>query len=190
MEKRLMTVAAAIAVSTSMAFAQTSISGTVVSNDDEEPIIGTSIRIDGTKTGTVTDINGNFSLIVPNKNSSLVISYLGMKTVTVKAVNGMKVVLLSDSKNLDDVVVTAQGLKRQKRSLGYATQEIKSSDLTSVGQQGLNNALAGKVAGARFVGGSLVQNSMKEKLCSVVQPLCHQTMEQLLELQQVQVLFM
>ena len=154
MEKRLMTVVAAIAVSTSMAFAQTSISGTVVSNDDEEPIIGASIRIDGTKTGTVTDINGNFSLIVPNKNSSLVISYLGMKTVTVKAVNGMKVVLLSDSKNLDDVVVTAQGLKRQKRSLGYATQEIKSSDLTSVGQQGLNNALAGKVAGARFVGGS------------------------------------
>lgn len=154
MEKRLMTVVAAIAVSTSMAFAQTSISGTVISNDDEEPIIGASIRIDGTKTGTVTDINGNFSLIVPNKNSSLVISYLGMKTVTVKAVNGMKVVLLSDSKNLDDVVVTAQGLKRQKRSLGYATQEIKSADLTSVGQQGLNNALAGKVAGARFVGGS------------------------------------
>ena len=187
MEKRLMTVAAAIAVSTSMAFAQTSISGTVVSNDDEEPIIGASIRIDGTKTGTVTDINGNFSLIVPNKNSSLVISYLGMKTVTVKAVNGMKVVLLSDSKNLDDVVVTAQGLKRQKRSLGYATQEIKSSDLTSVGQQGLNNALAGKVAVSLV---ALVQNSMKEKLCSVVQPLCHQTMEQLLELQQVQVLFM
>ena len=60
-----MTVAAAIAVSTSMAFAQTSISGTVVSNDDEEPIIGASIRIDGTKTGTVTDINGNFSLIDP-----------------------------------------------------------------------------------------------------------------------------
>ena len=53
MEKRLMTVAAAIAVSTSMAFAQTSISGTVVSNDDEEPIIGASIRIDGTKTGTI-----------------------------------------------------------------------------------------------------------------------------------------
>ena len=184
-----MTVAAAIAVSTSMAFAQTSISGTVVSNDDEEPIIGASIRIDGTKTGTVTDINGNFSLIVPNKNSSLVISYLGMKTVTVKAVNGMKVVLLSDSKNLDDVVVTAQGLKRQKRSLGYATQEIKSSDLTSVGQQGLNNALAGKVlVPVSLV--ALVQNSTKEKLCSVVQPLCHQTMEQLLELQQVQALFM
>ena len=189
MEKRLMTVAAAIAVSTSMAFAQTSISGTVVSNDDEEPIIGASIRIDGTKTGTVTDINGNFSLIVPNKNSSLVISYLGMKTVTVKAVNGMKVVLLSDSKNLDDVVVTAQGLKRQKRSLGYATQEIKSSDLTSVGQQGLNNALAGKVAGARFVGGSGAKFD-EGKIVLRGQPLCHQTMEQLLELQQVQVLFM
>ena len=185
-----MTVAAAIAVSTSMAFAQTSISGTVVSNDDEEPIIGASIRIDGTKTGTVTDINGNFSLIVPNKNSSLVISYLGMKTVTVKAVNGMKVVLLSDSKNLDDVVVTAQGLKRQKRSLGYATQEIKSSDLTSVGQHKDSTTpwLVKLLVPVSLV--ALVQNSTKEKLCSVVQPLCHQTMEHLLELQQVQVLFM
>ena len=154
MEKRLMTFIAGVALSMGSALAQTSISGTVVSNEDEEPVIGASIRIDGTKTGTVTDVDGNFSLVVPNKNSVLEISYLGMRTVKVKAVNGMKVVLISDAKNLDDVVVTAQGLKRQKRSLGYATQEIKAADLTSVGQQGLNNALAGKVAGARFVGGS------------------------------------
>ena len=189
MEKRLMTFIAGVALSMGSALAQTSISGTVVSNEDEEPVIGASIRIDGTKTGTVTDVDGNFSLVVPNKNSVLEISYLGMRTVKVKAVNGMKVVLISDAKNLDDVVVTAQGLKRQKRSLGYATQEIKAADLTSVGQQGLNNALAGKVAGARFVGGSGAKFD-EEKLCSVVQPLCHQTMEHLLELQQVQVLFM
>ena len=189
MEKRLMTFIAGVALSMGSALAQTSISGTVVSNEDEEPVIGASIRLDGTKTGTVTDVDGNFSLVVPNKNSVLEISYLGMRTVKVKAVNGMKVVLISDAKNLDDVVVTAQGLKRQKRSLGYATQEIKAADLTSVGQQGLNNALAVRLL-VLVSSVALVQNSTKEKLCSVVQPLCHQTMEQLLELQQVQVLFM
>ena len=61
MEKRLMTVAAAIAVSTSMAFAQTQVSGTVVSAEDGEPIIGASIKVAGTNTGTVTDVDGKFS---------------------------------------------------------------------------------------------------------------------------------
>ena len=69
MEKRLMTFIAGVALSMGSALAQTSISGTVVSNEDEEPVIGASIRIDGTKTGTVTDVDGNFSLVVPNKNS-------------------------------------------------------------------------------------------------------------------------
>ena len=87
MEKRLMTFIAGVALSMGSALAQTSISGTVVSNEDEEPVIGASIRIDGTKTGTVTDVDGNFSLVVPNKNSVLEISYLGMRTVKVKAVN-------------------------------------------------------------------------------------------------------
>ena len=64
MEKRLMTVAAAIAVSTSMAFAQSQVSGTVVSAEDGEPIIGASIKVAGTNTGTVTDVDGKFSLNV------------------------------------------------------------------------------------------------------------------------------
>ena len=67
MEKRLMTVAAAIAVSTSMAFAQTQVSGTVVSAEDGEPIIGASIKVAGTNTGTVTDVDGKFSLNVAKK---------------------------------------------------------------------------------------------------------------------------
>ena len=66
MEKRLMTVAAAIAVSTSMAFAQSQVSGKVTSAEDGEPIIGASIKVVGTNTGTVTDIDGNFSLVLPN----------------------------------------------------------------------------------------------------------------------------
>lgn len=154
MEKRLMTFLACLFLSIGIALAQTSVTGTVVSGEDEQPVIGASVRVVGTKTGTATDVDGNFSLVVPNKNTQLTVSYLGMKTITVKAVNGMKIVMISDAQDLSDVVVTAQGLKRQKRSLGYATTEIKAEDLTSVGQQGLNNALAGKVAGVRFIGGS------------------------------------
>lgn len=65
MEQRLMTVAAALVVSTSMAFAQSQISGTVTSSEDGSPVIGASVKIVGTKTGTVTDVDGNFSLNAP-----------------------------------------------------------------------------------------------------------------------------
>lgn len=98
-------------------------------------------------------MDGKFTLNV-SSGSKLKITYLGMKPTTVSASNNMKVTLESDNQTLSDVVITAQGLARQKRSLGYATTEIKSADLTSVNEGNLNNALAGKVAGARFVGGS------------------------------------
>ena len=129
------------------AFAQSTISGTVTSSDDGEPVVGASVMVNGTKTGTVTDVDGKFTLNVP-AGSKLRISYLGMKPQTVTASTNMKVKLESDNQTLSDVVVTAQGLTRQKRSLGYATTQIKAEDLTSVGETNLNNALAGKVAGA------------------------------------------
>lgn len=136
-----------------VAFAQTTVSGTVISSDDGEPVVGASVMVNGTKTGTVTDVDGKFTLNVP-AGSKLKISYLGMKPQTVTATSNMKIKLESDNQTLNDVVVTAQGLARQKRSLGYATTQIKAEDLTSVGETNLNNALAGKVAGARFIGGS------------------------------------
>lgn len=134
----------------------TKVSGVVVSAEDGEPIIGGTITVKGTTARAVTDIDGRFSLSdVPSSAETLVVSYVGMKTREVKIQSAsMTVELEDDAAMLDDVVVTAQGLRRQKRSLGYATQEIKSADLTSVAQQGLNNAIAGKVAGVRFVGGS------------------------------------
>ena len=76
MEQRLMTVAAALVVSTSMAFAQSQISGKVTSSEDGSPIIGASVKIVGTKTGTVTDIDGNFSLNAP-AGAKLEVTYLG-----------------------------------------------------------------------------------------------------------------
>ena len=84
MEKRLMTAVAALAVSTSMAFAQSQISGHVTSSEDGSPVIGASIKVAGTNTGTVTDIDGNFSLNAP-AGAKLEITYIGMQSKTVKA---------------------------------------------------------------------------------------------------------
>ena len=99
-----MTVAAALAVSTSMAFAQSQISGKVTSSEDGAPVIGASVKIAGTKTGTVTDVDGNFSLNAP-AGAKLEISYIGMVSKTVKAGKNMKVFLDADNTALDDVLV-------------------------------------------------------------------------------------
>ena len=119
-----MTVAAAIAVSTSMAFAQSQISGKVTSSDDGQPVVGASIKIVGTNTGTITDIDGNFSLNAP-AGAKLEVTYLGMLPQTVKAGQKMKIVLEADNKTLDEVVVTAMGISRDKKALGYASQKIR-----------------------------------------------------------------
>ena len=92
MEKRLMTVVAGLALSTSMAFAQSQISGHVTSSEDGSPVIGASIKVAGTNTGTVTDIDGNFSLNAP-AGAKLEITYIGMNSTSVKAGKNMKIVL-------------------------------------------------------------------------------------------------
>lgn len=125
MEKRLMTFIACLFLSLGMALAQTQVSGKVTSAEDGEPIIGASIKVEGTNTGTVTDIDGNFSLVLPNGKNSVKVSYIGMqdKTVVLKAGNN-KIVLASDAKNLDEVVVTAMGITRQSKALGYSASVV------------------------------------------------------------------
>lgn len=95
MEKRLMTVVAGLALSTSMAFAQSQISGHVTSSEDGSPVIGASIKVAGTNTGTVTDIDGNFSLNAP-AGAKLEITYIGMQSKTVKAGKNVKIMLDPD----------------------------------------------------------------------------------------------
>ncbi len=154
MKKRLTLILASLFLFVGMVMAQSRVTGTVVSADDGEPVIGASVKVAGTKTGTVTNVDGEFTLPNVKDGSKLIVSYIGMQPKMVKASQGIKIVLSPDDKVLDEVVVTAQGLARQKRSLGYATTEIKAKDLSHVNEGSLNNALVGKVAGARFVGGS------------------------------------
>ena len=105
-----------------VAMAQTRITGNVT-DEKGEPVIGASILVKGTDQGTVTDLDGNFSLSVLT-NAKLVISYIGMKTQEVLATPNLRIVLQSDTELLDEVVVTAMGIKKERKALGYAVQDV------------------------------------------------------------------
>lgn len=129
------------------AFAQTQVKGTVVSQEDGLPIVGATVMIVGTNDGTVTNVNGEFQLSVPSSGATLRISYLGMQTIDVTAARTMRIEMLSDSKVLNEVVVTALGISREQKTLGYSAQTIDSDQLTEGKLTDVTSALAGKVAG-------------------------------------------
>ena len=106
MVKRLTMLMGGLVLSTGMALAKTTVTGKVVYKEDGEQVIGASVRIVGTKTGTATDVDGNFTLPNAIKDAVLEISYLVMQTKTMKASAKMKIILASDARNLDEVVVT------------------------------------------------------------------------------------
>ena len=134
-----------------VATAQTmKITGNVISSEDQQPVIGAAVVVKGTTIGTVTDFEGNFSLDVPRDAKMIFISYVGLKTKEVPVASVINVVLDSDSKAFDEVVVTAMGLTREKKALGYALQEVKSDELTKAGQQSLATSLSGKIAGVQI----------------------------------------
>lgn len=127
--------------------AQTNVSGTVTSEDDGEPVVGAAVKVEGTNTGTVTDVDGHFQLNAP-AGAKLVVSYLGMKPQTVKAGGNMKVVLVNDNKTLDEVMVVAYG-KQKKSSFTGSAAEIKSDKLADRQVANLTQALSGEVAGVQ-----------------------------------------
>lgn len=119
-----------------------------------EPLIGVSILEVGTTNGTITDIDGNFTLSV-NEGATLEISYIGYKTQTlpVRAKLG-QIVMKEDTEVLDEVVVTALGIKRSQKALSYNVQEVKGDALTAVKDDNFMNSLAGKVAGVQISSGA------------------------------------
>lgn len=161
MVKRLTMLMGGLVLSTGMALAQTTVTGKVVSQEDGEPVIGASVRIVGTKTGTATDVDGNFTLPNASKDAVLEISYLGMQTKTMKASAKMKIILASDARNLDEVVVTALGMKRSEKTLGYAASTANASELTVAKSGSLMSGLQGKMAGVQISGGGVTGTSQK-----------------------------
>lgn len=132
--------------------AQAVVSGKVISATDGLGLPGVTILEKGTTNGTVTDIDGNYSLNVNSATAVLVFSYIGFNTVELP-INGQSTVNLTMEENIEslgEVVVTALGIEREKRSLGYSVGEVKGEDMRTVTQENALGALAGRVAGVQI----------------------------------------
>lgn len=118
-------------------------------SDDMGPLIGVNVLIKGTSIGCITDLDGNFTLTTTEANPVVQFSYVGYKTqeIAAKGQGVINVMLESDSQLVEEVVVTALGIKRATKALSYNVQEIKSDELTRVKDANLVNSLSGKVAG-------------------------------------------
>ena len=133
--------------------AQTEISGTVVSSEDGEPVVGASILVVGTQMGTVSDIDGNFHLSVPEGKNQLRVQYVGLKTVVVPVKNGMKVVLKPDAGSLEEVIVTGYG-NFKKSSFTGAAANVDPGKLADVPVASVQDKLSGSVPGVTVTSSS------------------------------------
>ncbi|QMW01106.1 SusC/RagA family TonB-linked outer membrane protein [Spirosoma foliorum] len=131
------------------------VSGHVTSSDDGSTLPGVSVQVKGTTRGAITDANGTYTINVP-ANARLVFSFIGYtgQEIAVGNKTTVNVVLVAGSQSLDEIVVTAQGIERDKRSLGYATQEVGGNILAQRSEPNLLNALQGKLAGVSITGSS------------------------------------
>ena len=141
-------------VLTTVCQAQTTVTGKITSGADGTAIPGANILVKGTTTGTISDAEGNYRLDIPSTDGTLVFSFVGYITqeVPIAGKTTINVVLPADATELSEVVVTALGIEREKRDLGYAVQEINGADITKARETNIGNALAGKVAGVTVVG--------------------------------------
>ncbi|MCM4170246.1 SusC/RagA family TonB-linked outer membrane protein [Arenibacter sp. TNZ] len=129
--------------------AQHTVSGNLTSSEDGMPLPGVSIVLKGTTQGVSSDFDGNYSINVPNGNGVLVFTYIGFEAQEA-AVNGrtsINIVMDPSAEALDEVVVTALGIKRADKSLGYSVENVGGEELTRVAQENVLNSLSGKVAG-------------------------------------------
>ncbi len=139
--------------STGVALAQSVITGTVVSSDDGEPVIGATVQVIGSSVGAVTDVDGHFSVTLPKGKTSLRVSYVGMDPVDVTAKNSMKVVLTPVTKGLDEVLVVAYGTAKKSAFTGAASV-LDSKELTKTQVTNPIEAMKGKVAGVQMANSS------------------------------------
>ena len=118
-------------------------------SDDMGPLIGVNVLVKGTSVGCITDFDGNFTLTTTEANPVIQFSYVGYKTqeIAAKEQSVINLMMESDSQLVEEVVVTALGIKRATKALSYNVQEIKSDELTRVKDANLVNSLSGKVAG-------------------------------------------
>ena len=143
--KRVLLLAVLVIGATSWAWAQNIVTGTV--EDADGPLIGASVLVKGTTRGTITDFDGHYS-IEANPGDELEFSYMGYSTQTFSVEgNTINVTMHEDTEVLSEVVVTAMGIKRDRKALGYEVGEVKGEDLTKAKETNVASSLAGRVAG-------------------------------------------
>lgn len=156
MRKFAMMLALLIFAGVQVVLAQTTITGTVSSSEDNKGIPGATVLVKGTNVGLTTDMNGKYSIKVPVDGKILQFSFVGMKTTEVPIGNQtvINVVLDPDVLDIEGVVVTALGISREKKSLGYSVQDVKGEELAKAKETNIVNSLSGKVSGVQITNSS------------------------------------
>jgi TonB-linked SusC/RagA family outer membrane protein len=130
-------------------FSQKTVTGSVVSSTDNSPLVGVTVQVKGTTTGGITDANGKFTVSVPDDQAVLVFSFIGFQPEEI-AVGGQSVIdisLLESATLVSEIVVTALGIKRDAKSLGYSATKVDASEIAENNSMNMGNALMGRVAG-------------------------------------------
>jgi len=137
------------------------ISGTVISDEDGEPLPGVSVSVKGTSVGTITDVDGKYVINVPQDGALLVFSFVGLLTreQEIGSSTEVNVVMEQDLLELDEVVVTALGISREKKALGYSVSQIDAADIEQNPENDIGRVLSGKAAGVRVTATSGVSGS-------------------------------
>ncbi|NJO87815.1 MAG: TonB-dependent receptor plug domain-containing protein, partial [Chloroflexia bacterium] len=125
------------------------VTGTVKDSMDNQPLPGVNILVEGTTDGTITDLNGEFSIAVSDANATLIFSYIGYTSqrIPLNGRTALLVTLVEETKGLEEVVVTALGIKREEKALGYSVQKVEGNTLSTVKGIDVATSLSGKVAG-------------------------------------------
>jgi TonB-linked SusC/RagA family outer membrane protein len=126
-----------------------SVTGKVTAAESLQPLVGAQVAVKGTNLGTLTDAQGNFTIRVPTSASTMVFTYIGYRTLEVPISAEMTVTLEEQAIGLEGLVVTALGVQREKRSLGYSVQDVRGEDIVKVPKLNIVNSLQGMVAGVQ-----------------------------------------
>ncbi|MCT4590874.1 MAG: SusC/RagA family TonB-linked outer membrane protein [Carboxylicivirga sp.] len=156
MKKVLIALSLMVMFSFSLLAQTTNVTGMVTDANDGSPIPGVSVFVKGTTIGTVTNAEGKYSLGVPNDAQTIVFSFVGMTTkeIAYTGQSTLDAVLEGDAVDVGEVVVTALGIKREKKALGYAVTEMNTDELIKSREANIVNAMAGKVAGVQITSSS------------------------------------
>ena len=151
--RRLLSTLGMMMLSIGIIHAQRTISGTVT-DEVGDPLVGVSVVVKGTSAGAITDIDGKYSVEVPDDVVTLIYSYIGLETVEREVAVSESIVdlmMVEDSELLDEVVVTALGFEQQRSKMGVASSTVDGDDLQSTGETRLINNLAGKSPGVNII---------------------------------------